>query len=395
MIYNGISTMDIQATIVNYMNGSLTKEEAVFLRQWLHESPENRILFDNLRKVWLAADTIQDSSKDLDDHWNRFKKNLTTKEKSLPSHEVRKTIIPRILKLAASWIIFLALGSGITMLSIRKSGTSGTKNIEITTPLGSLGFIKLPDSTKVWLNAGTTLIYNEEYGRHTRTLELTGEAYFDVAKDRQHPFIVKTNELVIRALGTRFNVKAYPNERTTSATLEEGSIDVRIRRKGRSEANVILKPKEKVVLFKKTDASRVFSEGNDERIAEKKPHSEIFVTNDKRISVYTNVETELYTSWKDTRWIIQGETFGSLASMLERRFDVKIIFADTTLKQYRFSGIIENETVEQILDALKLTAPLDYSVNKNEIIFTLNTHTKEELQKLMEVENKPIVKQNK
>ena len=88
----------------------------------------------------------------------------------------------------------------------------------------------MPDSSQIWLNAGTTITYSEDYGQRTRTLNLNGEAYFKVAKDSLHPFIVNTQGIIVRALGTRFNVKAYPEEKTISATLEEGKIDVRILR---------------------------------------------------------------------------------------------------------------------------------------------------------------------
>ena len=107
----------------------------------------------------------------------------------------------------------------------------------------------------------------------------------------------------------------------------------------------------------------------------------------KDINLLSNVRTELYTSWKDPRWIIYREPLSTLAPMLERRFDLKIIFNDEQLKKYKFTGIIENETVDQILNALKLTAPLDYQINKDTIRLSLDLKSNKEFKRIMTNKN--------
>jgi ferric-dicitrate binding protein FerR (iron transport regulator) len=99
------------------------------------------------------------------------------------------------------------------------------------------------------------------------------------------------------------------------------------------------------------------------------------------------VRTELYTSWKDSRWVIYREPLSTLAPMLERRFNLKIIFEDEQLKKYKFTGIIENETVDQMLNALKLTAPLDYKTNKDTIRLTLDVSSNEAFKRSMTRKN--------
>ena len=132
---------------------------------------------------------------------------------------------------------------------LRKDDYQYQNAVKIAVPLGAKSCITLPDGTKAWLNAGTELTYNEDYGQKKRTLFLTGEAFFDVAKDKEHPFIVNTSDLIIQALGTQFNVKAYPEEKIITTTLVEGKIDVRMIKSNRQLKKVTLLPNEEIVYF--------------------------------------------------------------------------------------------------------------------------------------------------
>ncbi len=107
----------------------------------------------------------------------------------------------------------------------------------------------------------------------------------------------------------------------------------------------------------------------------------------KNINLLSDVRTELYTSWKDSRWIIYREPLSTLAPMLERRYNLKIIFEDEQLKKFKFSGIIENETVDQMLKALKMTAPLDYQIKKDTIRLTLDISSNEAFKRSMTRKN--------
>ena len=271
-----------------------------------------------------------------------------------------KVNFTKYLKLAASWLLIFGLGSAVTWwISHRPAETITTiaantnKTIEISTPLGARSMIKMPDNTQIWLNAGTTITYNQDYGKQTRTLYLNGEAYFKVAKDSLHPFIVNTQGIAVRALGTRFNVKAYPEEKTISATLEEGKIDVRILSMADKNEKVLLKPKDKLIYHKETKETEKYTKALKIWSNLKNQHTKL-----KDVNVLSNVRTELYTSWKDPRWMIDREPLTTLAPMLERRFNLKIIFNDEQLKKYKLTGTIDNETIDQILNALRLTAPL-------------------------------------
>ncbi len=383
---------DIELLIVSHLTGSISERDLMKLEEWINANNENRRCFNELKDSWLLSGKMKrETLEQTDESWSTFKNKLTENGfksgLSVGFRSREKFNFNKYLKLAASWLLIFALGSFVTWwLSGRSKVTIATvtnKIIEISTPLGARSIMKMPDSTIIWLNAGTTITYSQEYGQQTRTLNLNGEAYFKVAKDSTHPFIVNTQGIIVRALGTRFNVKAYPEEKTISATLEEGKIDIRVLSMGDKNAGIILKPKDKLIYHKETNETEKYPETLEDKIN----HESDRTVKPKDINLLSNVRTELYTSWKDPRWIIYREPLSTLAPMLERRFNLKIIFDNEQLKKYKFTGIIENETVDQILNALKLTAPLDYQINKDTIRLTLDIRSKEEFKRIMTKNN--------
>jgi len=383
---------DIELLIISYLTGSITEEDMIQLNEWINAGNENRSYFNELKDSWLlSGGKNRDSLTHTEESWNTLKQKLTHNRLRLVLgfgfRSRGKVNITKYLKLAASWLLIFALGSAVTWwISGRPKRTiiaTTNRTIEISTPLGARSLIKMPDSTQIWLNAGTTITYSEDYSQQTRTLNLNGEAYFNVAKDSLHPFFVNTQGIVVRALGTRFNVKAYTEEKTISATLEEGKIVIGILGMADKNERVLLIPNDKLIYHKETKESEKYTESSEEKV---KPEVER-PTKLKNVKILSNVRTELYTSWKDPRWIIDREPLSTLSPMLERRFNLKIIFDNEQLKKYKFTGTIENETVDQILNALRLTAPLDYQISKDTVRLTLNLKSREEFKKIMTKNN--------
>jgi transmembrane sensor len=382
---------DIDLLIVCYLSGSATENDLSRLQEWISESRSNLDYFNNLKNAWSLSGLSRGSAGQASASWNKLKDKISSEpivdRLSNDPLPLNKSAVMRFLKVAASWIIIFGLGSSLTLFFTHRPGsgnaTSSNRTIMVSTPLGARSMIKLPDSSIVWLNAGTTVSYKEDYGQQTRSLDMTGEAYFSVAKDKDHPFTVNTEGIVIRALGTKFNVKAYPEEKTVSATLEEGNIDIKVTSLTDKDASVLLKPKDKFIYHKE-------AEGTAKETGNSKGKSKLEntpISGSKEISLVSNVRTELYTSWKDPRWIIFREPLMTLAPMLERRYNLKILFDDEQLKQYKFTGIVENETVDQILNALKLTAPLDYRISRDTIRLILDSGSKESFKRIMTKNN--------
>ena len=375
---------DYIGMIVNYLTGSISQAELALLIKWINKSEENREIFDRQRLAWMLAGLKNANRKsDTDNAFERLllKRDVVTPVTAENDHKIPLT---RYLRMAATWLIFLMAGSGITMMVLRKDNYQYRNPVKITVPLGAKSCITLPDGTKAWLNAGTELTYNEDYGQKKRTLFLTGEAFFDVAKDKEHPFIVNASDVVIQALGTQFNVKAYPEEKIITTTLVEGKIDVRIFKSKRQLKKVILLPNEEIVYYEPGYRQKIETGSVTEEYHEPEAISRIKTG---EVQVISNVDAKSSTSWKDDRWIIDRQPLGYLVPLLERRYNLNILFKDEELKRYNFTGIIQNETAEQIMNALSLTAPLSYYVSNDTVILRLNKRDKDHFNKIMEPRN--------
>jgi transmembrane sensor len=231
---------------------------------------------------------------------------------------------------------------------------------EINTAAGSRTHLTLPDGTKVWLNAGSRLTYGKSYNASTREVNLTGEAFFDVAHNSQKPFLIHTARIDIQVLGTSFNVKSYPTDRTTEATLIRGSIEVSI--KDRPSEKIILEPNEKLVIANDDSMLHRF---NPKRYAATTPGEPLVAIRKPTYEQKTGAIIE--TSWVDNKLTFREETFGDLARQMERWYGVTIQFGDPALGDLQFTGSFKEETIQQALDALRLTAAFNYKIDGNQI----------------------------
>ena len=389
MEHLNLKDTSLEEMIILFLNGELTHSEEEALNQWLQENPGQQIVFEEIKNLWLSS-SINSSPKGVsaEKAWMRVANqcNIAQGTNHQPHQTRTRTYaISRILSVAASLLIVFFLGV-IGSKFFRKTQTQLINQIcEINTPLGSKTSIVLPDGTKVWLNAGSKLTYNQAYNIKDRRVTLEGEAFFKVTTNHSKPFLVHTSHLDVRAVGTEFNVKAYPDEKLATATLVEGIIKIEVPRQNQNNLSYTLKPRENITLV--NDNISI-----DEALPELKPKLEVLKSKSlknvtDKIFVAENIHTELYTSWKDKRWEIEGEQLGSLAIMLERRFNVSIHFKDETLKAYKFTGIIQNENIEQVMEILKLTAPLKYQLGKGIVWLDIDSNLLDNYSKILDKKN--------
>ena len=230
---------------------------------------------------------------------------------------------------------------------------------EVVTHNGSRTNLLLPDGTRVWLNAGSRLTYEKTYGAQSREVSLTGEALFDVAHNASRPFIIHAAHVDIRVLGTRFNLKSYPSDRTTETTLLKGSIEVSI--KDRPNEKIILKPNEKLVVA--NDDSTLHRRDP----AAYKPQRTESLVNIRKPGYDSITGINVETSWVEDRLIFQDMAFANLSKDMERWYGVNIHFTRPELEDLHFTGNFQKETIQQALEALKLTAPFTYTIHENQI----------------------------
>jgi transmembrane sensor len=213
-----------------------------------------------------------------------------------------------------------------------------TKATEIKT-------IVLADGSTVKINSGSSLKYPDHFTAATRDVYLSGEAFFDVKKDPKHPFIVHTEQLAVKVLGTAFDVKAYQNDAFTETTLIRGS--VAISHKNNTKQTFILKPNDKFTLAGgKAGMSQLthFSGTGTDKVME--------------------------TAWTNHELIYKNNRFDEIARLFERWYDVKITFKEADLKTVKFTGHVDKETIIEALNVLKLIENFNYSIKgKNVYIY--------------------------
>lgn len=213
--------------------------------------------------------------------------------------------------------------------------TKETAYNTVSIPRGGQYTLTLSDGTKVWLNALSSLRFPEQFSDSLRVVELTGEAFFEVTKDKQHPFIVKMNDKEqVKVLGTQFNVSSYNDEETKKITLVEGSVDVKTQ-----NSNLKLTPGQQALI----------SNGN--------------------LSVDKNADVESATGWKDGKFVFHDADIYNIMRQAERWYDVNVIYRTTSSEHFNFS-ISRNEPLSKILHLMELTGKIHFKI-ENKSVYVL------------------------
>jgi len=224
----------------------------------------------------------------------------------------------------------------------------------ISTRPGSKSKIELPDGTQVWLNADSKLEYNGDFSGKLREVKLSGEAYFDVVKDKSRPFIIHTSTVQVKVLGTAFNVRSYPADKTTETALIRGSVEVTLN--GQPDKKVVLKPNEKVII---DNASAII--GNTNSADTKKSVA-------KEIMQVENVhldkkDQDVYeTMWVKNKLAFDETPFDNMIAEIERWYNVQITVNNKSLSANTYTVTFENKTLDEVMEGLQFSAHFQYQL---------------------------------
>jgi transmembrane sensor len=222
----------------------------------------------------------------------------------------------------------------------------------VSTRPGSKSKIELPDGTQVWLNADSKLEYSGDFSGRLREVKLSGEAYFDVVKDKSRPFIIHTSTVQIKVLGTAFNVRSYPSGKTTETALIRGSVEVTLN--GQPDKKVILKPNEKVVID--NASAEMNTTANPKKTKEKETMLVSAVHLDKK-------DQEVYeTMWVKNKLAFDETPFDDMIAEIERWYNVSIIVKNKALSAGTYTVTFENKTLDEVLEGLQFSAHFQYQL---------------------------------
>jgi transmembrane sensor len=367
---------EIKEKVQLFVTGELDENEHKEVFDWISSSPGNRRYYDGLRAALRAVEYCRSENKyDIERVRSRLNKRIElVGESQKMDYRILFRIAASLLLLVTTYFVF----QGVRDHMAKQAKAVIYNTIE--SPFGSRAQVYLPDSTHVVLNAGSILRYPVDFmGTGNREVLLNGEGFFEVRKIKRSEFVVKVGDIKITVLGTAFNVKAYPEDTLIEATLVEGLL--RINQGDNQERAVILRPNEKVTIIKEGD--RIFKEpagpASGQRTVPVQPER-IPV---KKVQVEKRIDPTLDISWKDREWVIRGKTMKELSVMLERRYNVEITLGDGEIGSFRFSGILKDETLEQVLYAIRSTAPVDYKIDGRKVVLTENKTLKKQYDRLL------------
>jgi ferric-dicitrate binding protein FerR (iron transport regulator) len=330
---------DIEALAAEYLSESISAEELDTLKTWLAASPENRKWFLTMREIWFSSAVASSDDEGLLDRDKAFQRFLVRKS---AAEIARRRHSRRIWWQAAAAAAVLV---GVSYTSFRQGGEqvkSRFANIEVEAPLGSRTKTYLPDGTLVWLNAGSKITYSQGFGVSDRKVKLSGEGYFEVVRNEELPFGVKTDELLVDVLGTKFNFRNYPDDKEASVGLLEGKVLASNNLKKGEQAELL--PNQQVFLNK---------ESGDMRIA-------------KASALHT-------AEWTGGYLFFDEVLLPDIAKELERSYNVSITITHPDLEQLRFYGsfVRKEMSINEVLDMLASTGKIRYSIEGRNISLCL------------------------
>ena len=349
--------------ICGYLKGDLTPEETRELIDWIKLDKANKHTFDEYCELWITTGAASKNTgfNACEGFWKfRYRIRNSDQQVTIPA-KVR--LLRRVIRYAAIFIIaFFSGGFLFYQFNHKIPSMPAQGKSELVVPLGSRAGYTLADGTVVTLNAGSTLRTDNHFGIEDRIVELDGEGYFKVSKDRTKPFIVKTSYLTVTALGTEFNVKAYSLDNTIETTLVNGSVKIESNSETGSGEITILQPNQMLTFYKEDsmvgDISTLPGGRSKSEIKPVKVQSKASAIK----LVKEDVNIEPVVSWKENRWIFDNKSLSQIAVDLERRYDVQIQFKSEGLKSYRFTGTILAEPIEQVLEVMSITAPISFKL---------------------------------
>ncbi len=319
---------DILTLIAKNLAGLTDSIETTQLREWIESSLDNKQYFEQIRNIWDASDKQIDPKK-INTH-----QALANVLDRIPKASPKRTFWYYWQKVAAIILLPLATGTFLWILVNSHKTISSNEIVynEVFAAFGTRSSLRLADSTLVWLNSGSSIRYPNKFINDKRMVFLKGEAYFEVKSDNSKPFIVQTSTLQVKATGTKFNVLEYDSDPVTEVTLVSGKVTV----------------------------NEVDNNKNLQLVSELHPDQHLAYNRQTKIKSTINADTYKYIAWKDGILMFRDESLDIVLKKISRIFNVDIELHGEKLIDYRYYATFKDESLEEILKLLEISAPINY-----------------------------------
>lgn len=321
-----------QNLISKFLAGEISDDEMILLKTWIDLDPENRLIFNEENELWQEANIhTKHENYSTETAWMNISSKLGLRKNANKSIKILSQVNFRILIVAATVACLVAVGGLCLLISEKKSFQHMASAPTITTTNeGEKSQILLSDSTRIFLNSGSTLQYNGLYNIESRNVKFTGEAFFNVHTNPEKPFVVQIDKMSITATGTRFNVLSYYNEDRVETTLEEGKINVSI--EGKEPISV--KSGQQVVYFRQSEKV-----------------------------LLREVATDTYTSWKENKLRFNDTPIEEVLRRISRKYNVNFQIVGTDLLDLKYTATFIDESIEEVMKMLKTVSPITYEIH--------------------------------
>ena len=304
-----------------YLMGDCSEDELIEVSAWIKESDEHA------RQLFRMDEAYQLNPREEERKMAMAEKRLYRRLEQEQSRQTKIFRMNQWMKYAAAITILLLIGGGAGYWFYQND----TEMLVAVADEGIVKEVTLPDGTKVWLNNTSTLTYPREFSKKERNVHLEGEAYFEVTKNREKPFIVESDAMRVRVLGTTFNFKSAKNCRIAEATLIEGEIEVK---GNQEEGQIILAPGQRAELNKSTG----------------------------RLTV-KQVDAKMDAVWHDDLIPFEQANIFTITKTLERFYDVKIIISPDIQADKTYSGVLKKKSnIESVLKSLQNSIPISFKI---------------------------------
>ena len=321
--------------ILKYLQGNASEKEKEVLLGWLRAAEENKKAFSEIRDRWLEKYNPLDYPEYVKRAFDRFAlqvEDLTSKQK--------RRRLSHFYKVAASVAaLFICSLGGYFAGSKLTIGPLSSKPIVMNHVImgkDSKGSVILPDGTLVWLNANSRLTYPKHFSGGNRHVQLEGEGYFEVVHDKEAPFLVETDGMVVNVLGTHFNVKNYEDRKIAETTLLSGKVKAYL---PASKQNLILKPNQRLACNRKTGGYKV-----------------------------ADVDASDYIIWIGDKLVCTNEPLETILNKIKHWYNIDVECKTGVPMHHRLSLTIRQESPQEIYKLLTLICPIKYTIKQHEII---------------------------
>ncbi|KQC01332.1 FecR family protein [Pedobacter sp. Hv1] len=329
------------ALLSNQLSGEIAPSDSAALAQAIENNEEYQRLATELHHYFEQHQTVEPKIDQLKQTWKMIEIAEAQGFKERFNYSALKQTRAYTTWLKVAAVLVLLIGAGV--LGNHLLNRNAEQNFITLVATNEKTFKLLADGTKIWLNKKSTLRYNKTFGKQQREIFLEGEAYFDVAKNKEVPLFIHAGNIDIEVKGTAFNVNAYQGNPNIQVALIRGSIQVTNRLDQKHQ--VLLQPNQKLIFSKLSSKNDQFA--------------------------VLPIAPELLlkeTKWTSDTLTFQKEKLKDLALRLEKKYDLKIEVKSELLKEKRFSGTFTNETIQQALEALKLSYPLTYTISNKLVV---------------------------